>query len=178
MGLLQLERITRLGRLGEILAAERLKHNGFTDVDDLNAGRTNFPFADLLATSGGVRYLIGVKTRNEMRQGFVGLNESYNLVLVSDRLNYELKAQGKTTAQITAMLWAEVAELAKRYDATPAWITVPIRATAGTYSAYFGVVANLGNIRSVKMTRVACAGYRCLGRDISDVRVTPDLLNA
>ena len=178
MGLLQLERITKLGRLGEILAAERLKHNGFTDVDDLNARHTNYPFADLLATSGGVRYLIGVKSRNEMRQGFVGLNESYNLILVSDRLNYELKAQGKTTAQITAMLWAEVAELAKRHKATPAWITVPIRANAGTYSAYFGVVANLGNIRSVKMTREACAGYRCLARDIPDARVTPDLLNA
>jgi hypothetical protein len=151
--LIQLERITKLGRLGEVLAAERLKLHGFTDVEDLNLRRTNYPFADLLATNGGTRYLIGVKTRNEMRQGGVGLNESYNVVLIPDVVNRELKRQGRTTDQITTMLWAEVADLAKLHQAVPAWITVAVRPKAGTYSAYFGSAAGLGNRRSVPIPR-------------------------
>jgi hypothetical protein len=60
----------------------------------------NYPFGDLLATRDGVRYFIGVKARNEMRQGEVGLNESYNLVLISDAMNAKLKSEGKTTDQM------------------------------------------------------------------------------
>jgi hypothetical protein len=74
MQLIRLERITKLGRLGEDLAAERLKHEGFTDIENLNLRRNNYPFGDLLATRRAVRYFIGVKARNEMRQGDVGLN--------------------------------------------------------------------------------------------------------
>jgi hypothetical protein len=95
MQLIQIERITKLGRLGETLAAERLKHYGFVDIVDLNSKRTNYPFADLLATNDGTRYLIGVKARNEMRQGDVGLNESYNLVLIRDSANRELNVRGR-----------------------------------------------------------------------------------
>jgi Holliday junction resolvase-like predicted endonuclease len=102
--LIRLERITKLGRLGEDLAAERLKHEGFTNIENLNLRRNNYPFGDLLATRQGVRYFIGVKARNEMRHGNVGLNESYNLVLISDAANAKLKEQGKTTDQITTML--------------------------------------------------------------------------
>jgi hypothetical protein len=94
MQLIQLERITKLGRLGEDLAAERLTHHGFKDVENLNLRRNNYPFGDLLATRDSVRYFIGVKARNEMRQGDVGLNESYNLVLISDPVNRKLKEQG------------------------------------------------------------------------------------
>jgi hypothetical protein len=46
------------------------------------------------------------------------------------------------------MLLAEVVNLAKVYDAIPAWMTVAIRPKDGTYSAYFGLVAKLGNRRS------------------------------
>jgi hypothetical protein len=48
----------------------------------------------LLATKNAIRYFIGVKARNEMRQGDVGLNESYNLALIPDALNKRLKEQG------------------------------------------------------------------------------------
>ena len=75
MSLLTLERISRLGRLGEDLVAERLQHHGYTNVENLNLLRHNYPFGDLPATKNGVRYFIGVKTRNESRQGNVGLNE-------------------------------------------------------------------------------------------------------
>jgi len=119
-----------------------------------------------------------VKARNEMRQGNAGLNESYNLVLISDPANRKLKAQGKTPDQITAMLLAEVDELATALDATPAWLTVSLRPRLGTFSAYFGPVATLGNRRSVPMTAKACASYFCLARDVSDPRITDDLFNA
>ncbi len=51
MHLLHRIRIGKLGRLGETLAGERLAANGFTDVEDLNRLRVNYPFGDLLATS-------------------------------------------------------------------------------------------------------------------------------
>jgi hypothetical protein len=175
--LIPLERITKLGRLGEDLAAERLSEHGFTDIENLNLRRNNYPFGDLLATKDGVRYFIGVKARNEMRQGDVGLNESYNLVLISDPVNRRLKERGKARDQITAMLLAEVGRLATTLDATPAWVTVTIRSRVGTYSAYFGPVAQLGNRRSVPMTPKACEAYLCLARDLSDQRVTMDSLN-
>jgi hypothetical protein len=172
------ERITKLGRLGEDLAAEQLSQHGFTNVENLNLRSNNYPFGDLLATKDGVRYFIGVKARNEMRQGDVGLNGAYNIILISGPANRKLKEQGSTRDQITAMLLAEVERLATGLDATPAWVTVPIRSRAGTFSAYFGPVAQLGNRRSVPMTPEACAAYFCLARDISDPRVTKDLLNA
>jgi hypothetical protein len=177
MQLIQLERITKLGRLGEDLAAERLRQHGFTDIENLNLRRNNYPFGDLLATKDRIRYFIGVKARNEMRQDDVGLNESYNLVLISDPVNRKLKEQGKTPDQVTTMLLAEVGRLATALEATPAWVTVSIRPRVGTFSAYFGLVAQLSNRRSVPMTPKACAAYNCLARDIFDPRVTEDLLN-
>jgi hypothetical protein len=125
MTLLKRERISRLGRLGEDLVAERLHRHGYTNIENLNLRRHNYPFGDLLATKNSIRYFIGVKARNEMRQGNVGLNESYNLILIPDALNRRLKEQGKSTDQITAMLLAEVSKLATDLDATPAWATAP-----------------------------------------------------
>ncbi len=178
MQLIQLERNTKLGRVGDLLAAERLREHRFTDVEDMNQRRANYPFADQLAARDGTRYLIGVKTRNEMRQGEVGLNASYNLVLIPDATNAELKRQGKTVEQITSMMLAEVADLASRHEATPAWITVAVNAKKGTYSAYFGLVSDLGNKRSVPMTPRAPATYLCLAEQVADPRITADLLNS
>ena len=177
MQLILRERITKLGRLGEVLAAEGLKRNGFTDVEDLNLRGVNHQFGDLLATKNGVRHFIGVKTRNELRRGEIGMNEAYNLILISNVANAELKRQGETGDQITEMLLAEVADLGALYHATPAWITVAISAKAGTYSAYFGLVAALGNRRSVPMTLKAREDYLCLADNLTDRRVTVDLLN-
>jgi hypothetical protein len=177
MSFLAIERITKLGRLGEDLVAERLKDQGYTGIENLNLRRHNYPFGDILATKEGIRYFIGVKARNEMRQGDVGLNESYNLVLIPNVVNRKLKEQGRTTDQITSMLLAEVDKLAGQLNATSAWATVSIRPKVGTYSAYFGLVTHLGNRRSVPMTPKACAAYHCLARNLHDARVTPELLN-
>jgi hypothetical protein len=76
------------------------------------------------------------------------------------------------------MLLSEMESFAATHVATPAWLTVAIRPKAGTYSAYFGLVSRLGNRRSVPMTPKTCAAYDCLARDVADVRVTADLLNA
>jgi hypothetical protein len=177
MALLKVERITKLGSIGEDLVAERLAFQGYA-VQNLNrTHRHNYPFGDLLASKNGTTYFVGVKARNEMRQGRVGLNESYNLVLIGDALNRQLKAEGNSRDQVTGMLLAEVNELAAALNATAAWATVSIRATDGTYSAYFGDVAKLGNRRSVPMTPIACAAYDCLARNVADQRITPDLLN-
>lgn len=175
---LRLERITKLGRLGEELTAERLKLHGFDDIENLNLRRNHYPFGDLLAAKDGARYFIGVKARNEMRQGDAGLNESYNVVLISDPVNARLKEQGRTQGQITSLLLAEVDSLAAELGAKSAWATVSIRPRAGTYSAYLGVMTQLGNRRSVPMTPKACAAYQCLARDVPDPRITLDLLNA
>jgi hypothetical protein len=178
MQLIQLERITRLGRLGESLVAERLRDFSFTEIENLNQRRVNFPFADLLAARDGTRYLIGVKTRNEMQQGEVKLNESYNLVLIRSSLNAELKRQGKTPQDITNLLLAEVEELAKHHNAIPAWATVAVRPKVGTYSAYFGLVSELGGRRSVPMTSKYFEKYLCLAKDNFDSRITSELLNS
>jgi hypothetical protein len=78
MQLLANERTTRLGRLGEVLAAERLEAHGFSEVENLNTKRVNAPFADLVAFRGSRQFLISVKTRNERRQGGERRNDSYN----------------------------------------------------------------------------------------------------
>jgi hypothetical protein len=59
MQLVQIKRITKLGRLGEDLVAERLHDQGFTDIENLNLRRHNNPFGDLLATKDRVRTLLG-----------------------------------------------------------------------------------------------------------------------
>lgn len=177
MQLLRNERTTRLGRIGEALAAERLAEHGFCEVQNLNEQRVNFPFADLVAVRGGRRFLISVKARNEMRQGGGRRNESYNLIQIRDAANAQLKLNGLATAEVTRRLLEEVQSIAAAHDAEPAWVTVAIRASAGTYSAYFGLVASLGIKRSVPMTVEACRTYECLAKDIPDDRITSDLLN-
>ena len=176
--LLRAERTTRLGRVGEVLAAELLAEHGFTEVIDLNARQTNYPFADVLAVRNGTRYFIGVKTRNELQRGGLRRNDSYNLVLIRDAANAAFKQAGKTTEQITRALLDEVNDMASAHDCEAAWLTVAVRALEGTYSAYFGTVAALGVRRSVPMTEAACARHECLARNRADARIEAALHNA
>jgi hypothetical protein len=152
--LARIRRTSRLGTLGEILAAEALKRNGFSGVRNLNDQLHNHPFADLFAERDGLRYFIGVKTRNEERE-VGGLNGSYNCVLVPDHVNRRLKEEGATTDDITRLALAQVESLAARFQAIPAWIAVPVRPLEGTYASYFGLLSHLGNKRSIPMTMAA-----------------------
>jgi hypothetical protein len=172
------DRISRLGSLGEQLAEEALIAQGFVNVRNLNRHSTNHEYADLLAERGGTRYFIGVKSRNEFQLGGLKRNDSYNFVLAPDALNRWLKSSGKTTEQITELLLSRVRYLADRYDAVPAWITIPIRASECSYAVYFGLVEALGRKRVVPMTPKAMATYECLKGWTRDVRITSNLLNS
>jgi Holliday junction resolvase-like predicted endonuclease len=172
-----LERISELGQLGEQLAAECLTRYGFAEVVNVNHVRHNYPFADLLAVRDDVRFLIGVKTRNEMRQERVGINGAYNLVLVNNAKNRLLKSEGNTVDDVTRMALEEVRRLAQAERATPAWVTVSVETATGTFSAYFGLLDHLGNRRSVPMTHEARKRYLPLAENQYDERITHRLLN-
>ncbi len=66
MQLIQLERINKLGRVGELLSAERLREHGLPRRG-LEPAPRELPVRRPLGRKDGTRYLIGVKTRNEMR---------------------------------------------------------------------------------------------------------------
>jgi hypothetical protein len=173
---LRIERTSKLGRIGEQLAEECLTAAGFTDVKNLNRG-TNFPYADILAKRGGKPFLIGVKSRNEF-QANGAINPTYNAVLIRDDKKRLLEGQGKTEFQITAILWDGVDQIAARWNATPAWVTVAMRPERGTYSAYFGLVSVIRHRRSIPMKPAERAAYLELAAiGTKDPRVTADLLN-
>lgn len=154
---LRIERTSKLGRVGELLAEERLKSAGFANVQNLNRG-INFPYADILASLSGQRYLIGVKSRNEFKDDGK-INPCYNAVLIRKDKNKELQAMGKTEAEITAILWSGVDEIAARWGAIPAWVAVAMRPEQGSYSAYFGLVSVIRHRRSIPMKFEDRAAY-------------------
>jgi hypothetical protein len=49
--LIRLAHITKLGRPGEILAVKRLKHERFTDIENLNLRRNTHPFGLLVGAA-------------------------------------------------------------------------------------------------------------------------------
>lgn len=174
--ILRAERTSRLGRLGEALAAERLLAAGFKEVHNLNQG-SNFPYADVIAERSGQRYLIGVKTRNEF-QASGKLNPCYNAASLNDAVLRSLKAKGKSEAEITEFIWEEVDGLAKRWDACPAWIAVPVRPENGTYSAYFGLASVIRHRRSIPVQPTDRTRYMELAPiGTFDARITSDLRN-
>jgi hypothetical protein len=172
---LEVERLSRLGKLGEQLAEERLKSVGFTEIENLNKGR-NFPYADIIAKRENVPYLIGVKTRNEYRADGK-INPTYNAILIKKDKNHQLKAVGKTEQEITCLLWEEVGRLASAFGAIPAWVAVAVRAERHSYSAYFGLVSLIRHRRSIPMKPYERAKYELLAEHMIDARVTLDLLN-
>jgi hypothetical protein len=173
---LRIERTSKLGRLGEQLAEDRLHDAGFKDIRNLNRG-VNFPYADILASRAGKPFLIGVKSRNEFQENGK-INPTYNAILIRDDKKKLLEGLGKTEAQITAILWDGVDQIAARWNATPAWVTVALRPERGTYSAYFGLVSAIRHRRSIPMKLADRSAYTELAPvGTKDPRVTADLLN-
>jgi Holliday junction resolvase-like predicted endonuclease len=113
---LEIERMSKLGRLGEQLAAECLQRAGFTAVRNLNQG-TNFRYADIVASNAGERFLIGVKAQNEY-QASGKINPCYNAVLIATDKKRMLEQRGMTEAEITALLWLGVDTLAAKENVT------------------------------------------------------------
>lgn len=173
--ILRHRRTSQLGRLGETLAQEALKRNGFDDVIDLNLGRNNHPFADIRARREGTLYLISVKTRNRRRDNG-RLNESYNCVQVSKQRNDRLKSQGKTTREITAIAIDQVRQLAIESNSVAAWVAVSVCPKRNSYAVYFGQLDLLRG-RAIAMTPEAIGGYECLTNWTVDKRIGPELSN-
>jgi len=148
------DRRKTLGDLGEEIAQELLRENGFEKIRNLNEIQPNHRFGDLLAERDGRRYLISVKARNAYTQAG-SLNPTYNIRKRTEDVN----------------------ELDALYQAEPAWVTIQIFTDKGHYNAYFGTIAELGSRFSVPMTEKATAKYECLAKDRFDPGITPDLSN-
>src|ERR1700730_5589494 len=78
MKLTEHERRKALGIWGERKALTLLRNANFANVRDLNAATLNHPFGDISAERGGIRYMIGVKTRNKFTAKGP-LNPTYNI---------------------------------------------------------------------------------------------------
>ena len=170
------QRISAIGKLGESLAENALKRNGFKNVQNLNEIRNNHPYGDILAEKRGKKYIISVKTRNEKRDNGA-LNESYNCIKVADATNKKLKSRGKTATEITKLAFDQVEKISSSHNAIPAWAAIPIRPEQGTYSVYFGLLQDLEMRRSIPMTRSAIEQYECLIEWEKDKRITLGLSN-
>jgi hypothetical protein len=119
----------------------------------------------------------GVKSRNEF-QANGAINPCYNAVLIRNDQKQLLERLGKTEAEITAILWDGVDEIAARWKAIPAWVTVAMRPERGTYSAHFGLVSRIRHRRSIPMNLADRKDYVQLAPvGTKDARVTADLLN-
>lgn len=139
-------RCKKLGDIGEELAEHLLKVNGFSNVQNLNLLKSNFPFADFYAEREDVRYIISVKIRNKYE----------STCDETERLNSRYKLGSKCYEH------AEVSEL--QFDAKAAWLTISL--DSETYSAYFGLLSLLNGSRGVKMSEKAVALYECLAKDL------------
>jgi hypothetical protein len=140
----RVQRLRALGDWGERKAVELLKRAGFTDIQELNSEFRNHPFGDVCATRGGVRYLIGVKTRNKYQTSGL-LNPTYNV-----------RKRG-----------AEVGAIARRHRAVSAWMAISVIPETQTFSTYFGTLAQIeesGERFSIPMLPKHVANYECLSQ--------------
>jgi hypothetical protein len=115
MRLTRKQRTDALGRWGELKSLVLLERAGFANVRDLNAPTPHHPFADVLADQNGKPYIVGVKTRCKFKDDG-RLNDYYNMV-----------KRG-----------ADLAAIAARYKAQPAWVTIQVIPELQTFSAFFG----------------------------------------
>jgi len=95
------ERRKALGFWGERKALTLL--SGAKFVRDLNESTFNHPFRDIAAERSGIRYMIGVKTRNKYTARGA-LNPTYNI-----------RKKG-----------ANVAAIAEQHDAQLAWVAIQV----------------------------------------------------
>ena len=131
------------GNWGERTAKGLLAQAGFTDIQNLNEERRNFPFADFMARRGGNAYVISVKARK-----MYGANGHYNRA-------YNVRGKHH-----------DLAALAQARQAMPAWVIIQRDEKAGLCHAYFGTMAQIDNARAIPTTPEALATYECLGANL------------
>ena len=147
MKLTERERTNQLGCWGESKAASLLKKAKFSAIRDLNKPK-NHKFADIYAERNGVRYVIGVKTRNKF-QASGPLNPTYNI-----------QKKG-----------ADIDAVAKKYKAELAWVALPVIPEIHTYWAYFGTMAQIVEKKerySIPMKESDVLNYECLADEEID----------
>jgi hypothetical protein len=155
----RVQRLRALGDWGEQKGAELLKRVGFTDVRELNTEFPKHPFGDICAMRNGVRYLIGIKTRNKYQvSGF--LNPTYNV-----------RKRG-----------INVQAIAQAQQAILAWVAISVVPEAQTFSAYFGRLEQIqdrGERFSIPMNPEQTSRYECLSRPLEefDPSISPEWSN-
>jgi hypothetical protein len=145
------ERTKALGNWGEAKAVTLLQHAGFSNVRDMNAERMNHPFGDIYAERLGVRYMIGVKTRNKYQVSGL-LNSTYNI-----------KKKG-----------ADVQTIARRHDAQLAWVAIQVIPEHHTFWSYFGTITMIeesGERFSIPMRASETPKYECLADQKTDTAI-------
>jgi hypothetical protein len=152
MNLTRSERTKALGRWGELKAMALLHRANFANIRDLNSPIRNHQFGDILAERNGVGYMIGVKTRNKFQESGA-LNAQYNM-----------RKPG-----------VDVAAIAGRYKAVPAWVTIQIVAELQTFSAYFGT--DLTDRNWISMHERHTRSYACFAVDEFDETIWPEWTN-
>jgi len=135
-------RASLLGSFGESLAENVLRAAGFTNIQNLNRLKMNFPFGDVCAERNAEKFVISVKIRNRYEAHTGKLNARYKL----GRKCYELAARAQ-------------AEL----SATPAFLAISL--SSDLYSAYFAPLTVLAGSRGIPMTSVWLSRYECLANE-------------
>ncbi len=137
-------RFKKLGDLGEELAAEILKENGFKSIMNLNEKEMNFRFADFYAEKDGKKYLISVKTRNKYEN--------------NGKLNSRYKLGRNLLTKIEKAL-----SIPEFSECEPAWLVIPMEEK--TCDAYFGLISELEGGNGIVMSAKACNTYTCLAKN-------------
>lgn len=137
-------------RLGLILARECLDKKGFTNVEP-NRDQGTYPHAHIVANRGSIRYFIGVSGRAEIGDDREP-NPSYNIVKNAEDLR---------------SAFAE----ARRQKAVPAFVTLALRREEGLFSAFFGTLDSVNNMRSIPMLPTDRWSYEKLANKVYDPRV-------
>ena len=135
------KRFKKLGDIGEELAAEILKENGFKNIKNLNHEEMNFRFADFYAEKDGKKYLISVKTRNKYEN--------------NGKLNSRYKLGRNLLAKIEKAL-----SIPEFSECEPAWLAIAMEEK--TCDAYFGLISELEGGNGIPMSQKACSTKQCL----------------
>jgi predicted transport protein len=144
----RVQRKRALGDWGEKKAVDLLERAGFRNVRDVNAESANHPFGDIVAERDGVRYLIGVKTRNRFQVSGL-INPTYNV-----------RKRG-----------ADVEAIARRHGAALAWVAIAVIPEQKIFSAFFGTIAQIedaGERFSIPMRPEQTKRYECLSRPLEE----------
>ena len=134
-------RAKSLGTLGELLAIKALVDNGFNNIRNLNDQKKNYPYADLYAEKGGIKYVISVKARNRYERNG-RLNSRYNL--------------GRDCV-------SKVKKAELQFNAKAAWMAISI--FDDIYSIYFGTFDSLSVKTGIPMGAIYIAKYECMVRE-------------